>query len=86
LALVIEDDKEESALSINGKKNKLKKKDFDVLASTMQINSKALNSIYTKFNNILPIWINFIHQSFLTKQMQKKYINLLHSKHQNIFQ
>jgi len=32
LALVIEDDKEESALSINGKKNKLKKKDFDVLA------------------------------------------------------
>lgn len=55
LALVIEDDKEEATLSINGKKNKLKKKDFDTLATTMQINFKALNSIYTKFNNLLPI-------------------------------
>lgn len=85
-ALVIPDDKEESALTINGKKSRLKKKDFDALTVSMNINTKALESIYTKFERVLPIWIDFIKQSFLTKSIQKNYIELLQSKHQNLFQ
>jgi serine/threonine-protein kinase HipA len=85
-ALVIPDDKEESALTINGKKSRLKKKDFDVLATSMNINTKALESIYSKFEKVLPIWIDFIKQSFLTKSMQRNYTELLQTKHQNLFQ
>ncbi|MBS1573543.1 MAG: HipA domain-containing protein [Bacteroidetes bacterium] len=85
-ALVIADDKEESALTINGKKNRLKKIDFDALAASMNINTKVLDSIYTKFEKILPNWIDFVKLSFLSKAMQKKYIELLQSKHQNLFQ
>ncbi len=85
-ALVIQDDKEESALTINGKKNRLNKKDFDVLASSMEINSKVLERIYAKFEAALPVWIDFINQSFLTKTMQKNYIELLKSKHFNFFE
>jgi serine/threonine-protein kinase HipA len=48
-ALVIADDQEETALTINGKKSRLKKKDFDALASNLEINTKVLNSIYAKF-------------------------------------
>ena len=85
-ALVIFDDKEESALTINGKKSRFKKKDFDALAQSMNINTKVLESIYTKFEKALPIWIDFIKQSFLSKSMQKNYIELIEAKHNNLFQ
>ncbi|HMU99372.1 MAG: HipA domain-containing protein [Chitinophagales bacterium] len=85
-SLVITNDKEETALNINGKKSKLKKKDFDTLAISMNINTKVLESIYTKFEKVLPYWIDFIKQSFLSKAMQKKYIELITNKHQNLFQ
>jgi serine/threonine-protein kinase HipA len=84
-ALVIADDKEESALTINGKKSRLKKKDFDALAVSMNINTKVVESIYDKFEKALPNWIDFIKQSFLSKGMQKNYIKLLQSKYQNLF-
>jgi serine/threonine-protein kinase HipA len=84
-ALVIADDKEETALTINGKKSRLKKKDFDALASSMGINTKVLESIYTKFEKALPNWIDFIQQSFLSKTMQKNYIELIQVKHINLF-
>lgn len=85
-ALVITNDKEETALSINGKKSRIKKKDFDALATSMNINTKVLVRIYTKFEKILPNWIEFIKQSFLSKAMQKSYIELIEAKHQNLFQ
>lgn len=84
-ALVIPDDKEESALTINGKKNNLKKNDFDLLAASLKINEKSLNAIYNRFNKVLPKWIAFIEESFLSKEMQTKYIDLLNSKHRKIF-
>ncbi|HNF48577.1 MAG TPA: HipA domain-containing protein [Chitinophagales bacterium] len=84
--LVITDDKEETALTINGKKSRLKKKDFDALAISMNINTKVLESIYTKFEKVLPNWIDFIKQSFLSKAMQKSYIELIQKKHYNLFQ
>lgn len=74
-ALVTPDDKEESALTINGKKNRLKRSDFDTLASSLKINEKSLQSIYDRFNNILFEWIAFIKQSFLSKDMQKITLN-----------
>lgn len=85
-ALVITDDKEETALTINGKKSRLKKKDFDTLATSMNINTKVLDSIYAKFEKVLPNWIEFIKQSFLSKTMQKSYIELIQKKHYNLFQ
>jgi serine/threonine-protein kinase HipA len=83
--LIVENDNEESALTINGRKNKLKRKDFDVLALNMQINTKVLESIYYKFEYIVPTWISFIKQSFLSKSMQKNYIELIERKHKIIF-
>lgn len=84
-ALVIADDKEETALTINGKKSRLKKRDFDALATSMNINTKVLESIYTKFEKALPNWITFIKQSFLSKTMQKNYIELIEVRHINLF-
>ena len=84
-ALVIADDKEETALTINGKKNRLTKKDFDALALSMGINMKALKDINDKFEQVLPDWITLIKQSFLSKYMQKRYIEFIQTKHLNFF-
>lgn len=84
-ALVIPDDNEEAALTINGKKNKLSRKDFDVLAQSMQINEKALTGIYSRFDKVLPKWKTFIQQSFLSKTMQKNYVELLETRHKKLF-
>lgn len=79
-ALVIPDDKEESALTINGKNSRLKLKDFDVLANSLNINEKSLQSIYSRFKKVLPKWKDFIEQSFLTKETQNLYMQLLDNK------
>lgn len=84
-ALVIADDNEETALTINGKKNRLTKKDFDALALSMGINMKVLKDINDKFEQVLPDWIALIKQSFLSKYMQKRYIEFIQTKHLNFF-
>ncbi len=84
-ALVIPDDKEESALTINGKKSKLNLNDFNKLAESLKINEKSLKAIYSRFDKILPKWTSFIEQSFLSKEMRDKYIDLLRSKHEKLF-
>ena len=84
-ALVIADDKEDSALTINGKKSKLKLNDFSVLAAALQINEKPLKHIYKRFNMLQPVFAAFIKQSFLSKDMQKEYSALLDEKHKKLF-
>lgn len=85
-ALVIPDDKEESALTINGKKSKLKRSDFDVLAASLKINEQSAKAIYERFEKVLPKWISFVRLSFLSKEIQRKYIELLQKKHKKLFQ
>jgi serine/threonine-protein kinase HipA len=84
-AIVIPEDKEESALTINVKKSRLNLKDFNALANSLKINEKSLGSIYKRFADMLPKWILWIGQSFLSPEMQKDYIDLIHKKHQKLF-
>ncbi len=84
-AIVIPDDKEESALTINGKKSKINIKDFNVLATSLKINEKSQQAIYARLNKILPKWIACINDSFLSKNLQKTYIEMLQKKHVKLF-
>jgi serine/threonine-protein kinase HipA len=84
-ALVISNDAEESALTINGKKSKLRLGDFNLLAESLKINEKSLQSIYSRFNKVLPKWIAFVQQSFLSKEIQENYIESLNFKHKKLF-
>jgi serine/threonine-protein kinase HipA len=79
------EDKEESALTINARKSKLKRKDFDLLATSFKLNEKALQSIYQRFENSLDPWLKFVNQSFLPKHLKTDYSDLLKSRHMRIF-
>ena len=84
-ALVIPEDKEESALTINGKKSRIGLKDFNVLATSLHLNEKSLQAIYRRFNTIFPQWKEFINQSFLSVEMKAKYIQLITDKFDSLF-
>jgi len=78
-------DTEETALTINGKKNKLQRKDFDALATTLKLSEKVRNTMYEKFYAILPTWIVTIEKSFLSKTNKNRYIEILQQKHNKLF-
>jgi serine/threonine-protein kinase HipA len=78
-------DLEESALTINGKKNRLKRADFDLLANYLKIPLKATNAIYDRFENKILSSENIIRNSFLPEEYQEKYLNYLLTKQDEIF-
>lgn len=82
--LVIPEDSEELALTLNGKKRKLKKMDFDSLLKSFNVDEKVLENIYIKFRNAIPLWCDFIDISFLPKQMIDDYKKLIQSRASSI--
>lgn len=84
--ILIPDDKEESALTINGKKNRLKIEDFDQLAKSLKISEKSLQSIYKKFVKVKPKWDEFIQQSFLNDDVKLEYQEIVNNRFKKIFQ
>lgn len=70
--LVTNDD--ESALAINGKQNKLKREDFDVLADYCNVPEKIR---YEKFENKFDMMKQMIESSYLDKEKQKRFIEIV---------
>ena len=71
--LVVEADDEELALNINGKKKKLKRKDFSIAMKTSGMNDKAIENVFKKFENLQNKWNTFIELSFLPKEYKENY-------------
>lgn len=82
--ILLPSDKEEYAITINGRKSNLRRTDFDKLAISFGIAEKALTSIYNKFSKIYNDWEMLINKSFLTDPTKDKYINLIQERHQKI--
>ena len=82
--LVIPQDNEELALTLNGKKSKLKKVDLDSLLKTMKVDDKAIENVYDKFRKVIPEWLLFIDSSFLPDDMKEQYKTLRQEKCKNI--
>ena len=75
--LAMPEDLEESALTINGKKNRLKRADFDELATKLGIPTKSSERVYAKFVKKQTAMIDLIQVSFLSDAMKKEYVALL---------
>ena len=78
--LAIPEDNEELALTLNGKKRKLKRVDFDNLLKSFKIDKKAIENVYEKFRKVLPQWYSFIDMSFLPEPMKEEYKQLIQSR------
>ena len=78
--LVLPDDKDKLALTLNARKRKLKKSDFNHLLNTYKIDEKVIENIYEKYRKIVPQWLNFIDTSFLPQQMKEEYKSIINKR------
>lgn len=74
------DDNEEMALTINGKKAKLKADDFKELARTMNMPAKAIENSFLRLNKALPEIRAIMENSFLSKALKAEYAKLLDTR------
>lgn len=71
--IAMPDDKEELALTLNGKKRKLRIADFDRFAENLKLNNKAKLNIYEKASKKIPELLNWIGVSFLSDELKEEY-------------
>ena len=77
VAIVNPKDKEELALTLNGKKSRLKLSDFLKASATMGIEENVTMQLIASMKNALPAWAELINSSFLSKDMKEAYLELI---------
>ena len=68
-SIVMPEDEEELALTLNGKKKKIKRSDFEKAMLDSGMDEKAIEKLFKKFAKTLPKWYALIEESFLPKDM-----------------
>ena len=73
-------DKEELALTLAGKKTKLRLADFLNAAKTMGLEENVVLRLIASFNKAIPKWQALIRDSFLSEDMKSAYLELVTSR------
>lgn len=80
VAIVNPKDNEELALTLNGKKRKLTRTDFEKTMLSSGMNEKVVSNIFRKFERTYPAWEGTIRSSFLPAEMQDRYWSLVQER------
>lgn len=75
--IVIPQDTEELALTLNGKKRKIKRSDFEKAMTASGLNEKVIQNMANKFGKAISKWIDLIDNSFLPNDMKREYKRLI---------
>jgi len=73
VAIVNPTDTEELALTLNGKKSRISRRDFIEAASKACVSEKIIDGLVAHFKQCLPIWEKKIGESFLSESMKEKH-------------
>ncbi len=76
-ALLIPDDPEETALTLNGKKRKLALKDFLAFGMQLHLPERAVQNSFSRFQKALRPALEKLTESFLSDEMKAKYSDLM---------
>lgn len=79
-ALFMPDDPEELALTVNGKKLKIKRYDFEVAMNSSGLEDKIIEKMFAKFEKVSNKWFEFIDISFLTEDMKEQFKLIIRNK------
>lgn len=82
--LVVPDDPEELALNLNGKKRKLKRKDFNEAMSKSQIPEKAIENLWNRIEKGMQNWPQLINDSYLSGQLKETVLELINTRAKQI--
>ena len=78
--LVLPEDTEELALTLNGRKRKLRRSDFVQAMTASGMDEKVIDNLFKKFIKAIPKWGEWIDVSFLPNEMKGKYKALIAEK------
>lgn len=77
-------EEEDSALSINGRKNKLRRGDFEVFADSLKIDPKAAENSLQKLSVAKEQILEMTMQSELSAERQQKLLDIINSRYERI--
>lgn len=72
--LVIKNENEQMALTVNGRKNKITKQDFEALGNQLSLTEKQIENVFQLFVKNLDASIWWMENSFLPKEHKSKII------------
>lgn len=76
-AIVNPRDKEELALTLNGKKSKIKADDFIKTATTLGLPENVMQNLFTKYKALEGKFVTCITNSFLDEELKEAYVELI---------
>lgn len=79
-------DEEDSALSINGRKNKLRRADFETLADSLRIDPTATENSFQKLYEYKGQIIEMTTQSELSATWREKTLDVINSRYKRMYQ
>lgn len=79
-ALVMPEDKEELALTLNAKKRRIKRKDFIQAMRANNCKEKVIENIFNKFFKVKEKWFKLIEISFIPDNMKIAYKKLIEER------
>jgi len=85
VAIILPEDVEELALTLEGKKRKLKKEHFEQLAVGMGLTQKQIQGIFKRMLKNKPKAIQWIDTSFLSEERKTVYKELLNTRYERLF-
>ncbi|WP_317166399.1 HipA domain-containing protein [Yeosuana marina] len=84
VAIVLPEDTEELALSLGGKRRKLKKEHFENLGKDLELTDKQIQGVFKRMIENKPKAMAWIETSFLSKEMKAAYKELLTSRYERL--
>ena len=79
-ALAIPDDPEESALTVNGKKSRLLKGDFEALGEQLEIREAAVKNVFRKMSDTIEKMLATVKNNRLPAPMQSKLCEMIQKR------
>ncbi|MDO9152586.1 MAG: HipA domain-containing protein [Paludibacter sp.] len=83
-ALLNPADDEDLALTLNGKKKRINRNDFEMAFTTLKLDTKQQTNIFSKMEKAKNKWIDFIQISFLSADFKEKYIQINNERFERI--
>ncbi len=84
VTIVFPDDHEELALTLVGKKKKLKRENFEQLGKEMELTNKQIQGVFNRMVKNKTKAIHWIENSFLSDKMKVAYIDVLEAKYKQL--
>ncbi len=85
VGIVNPDDKEELALTLDGKKSNLKRVHFESFGKGLELTNKQIDNVFNRFYIKKKVALTWLNTSFLSDTMKEKYNALLNKRYDRIF-